>query len=152
MKILVAIVFVGIGSTAFGQSIVGKWQLSEQKTCFQAEMKEKDDAKKEDDKVSATEKELSSQMGSSSATSVAQVMTLDAKGGGEQGVIMAMGKKKTTTKNSFKYRLSGQEFQFLDKRSGLVTERWVIEELTETSLKVHDAARDCETKTYLKIK
>lgn len=151
MKTLVAIVFVGIGSTAFGQSIAGKWQLSEQKTCFQAEMKAKDDAK-EDDKVSATEKELSSQMGSSSATSVAQVMVLDAKGGGGDEMIMSAGKKKATTKNSFKYRVSGQELQFLDKKSGLVTGRWVIEELTDTSLKMHDAARDCETKTYLKVK
>jgi hypothetical protein len=91
-------------------------------------------------------------MGSSSATSVAQVMTLDAKGGGGDEMIMLAGKKKAATKNSFKYRVSGQELQFLDKRSGLVTERWVIEELTDTSLKVHDAARDCETKTYLKIK
>jgi hypothetical protein len=151
MKTLVAIVFVGIGSAAFGQSIVGKWQLSEQKTCFQAEMKAKD-SEKEDDKVSATEKELSSQMGSSSATSVAQMMILDAKGGGEDGMVMTAGKKKATTKNSFKYRVSGQEFQTLDKKSGIITSRWVIDQLTETSLTMHDAVRECEIKTYLKVK
>jgi hypothetical protein len=140
MKTLVLIVLIGVGSTAFGQSIVGKWQLSEQKTCFQADMK-----------VSETEKELSSAMGASSSTAVARVLELDEKGGGVEG-IFSSGKKKASSKSSFKYQVSGQEFQMLDKKSGLVTSRWVIDELTETSLKMHDAVRDCETKTYIKVK
>lgn len=129
---------ISIGARA--QSIVGKWQLSEQKTCFQSEMKE-----------SETEKELSSSMGSTSATAVGRVMVLDDKGRGETS-IMSAGKKKATDKESFKYQVTGSEFQMLDKKSGLVTSRWVIDELTETSLKMHDAARDCETKAYIKIK
>lgn len=131
---------------AKGQSIVGKWQLSEQKTCFHAEMKESD-----------TEKELKGSMGASSATAVARVLTLEEKGNGEEA-IMSAGKKKSTSKESFKYQVSGSpaaagsEFQILDKKSGLVTERWIIDELSETSLKMHDAVRDCETKTYIKVK
>jgi hypothetical protein len=135
---LTTLVVFAIGAEA--QSIVGKWQLSEQKTCFEANMKE-----------SETEKELTASMGASSATGVSRVMTLEEKGTGEEGV-MSAGKKKATSKESFRYQVSGSEFQRLDKKSGLVTSRWVIDELTETSLKMHDAARDCETKTYLKIK
>ncbi|MEI9918699.1 MAG: hypothetical protein WDO14_07835 [Bacteroidota bacterium] len=48
--------------------------------------------------------------------------------------------------------MSGSEFQVLDKKSGIVMSRWVIDELTDTSLKMHDAVKDCETKEYLKIK
>jgi hypothetical protein len=143
MKTLVLIALIGIGGPAFGQSIVGKWQLSEQKTCFQASQA--------DTKVSETEKELSSAMGASSSTAVARVMELDEKGGGEEG-IFSSGKKKASSKSAFKYQVSGQEFQMLDKKSGLVTSRWVIDELTETSLKIHDAVRDCETKAYIKVK
>ena len=143
--ILITLVTVSIATsapvgTAHAQSIVGKWQLSEQKTCFQAEMKE-----------SETEKELAGSMGGSSATGAARVMTLDAKGNGEDGV-MSVGKKKASSKETFKYQVTGSEFQVLDKKSGLVVERWVIDELTDTSLKMHDAAKDCETKAYMKVK
>jgi hypothetical protein len=140
MKTLIIIVLTGVTSTAFCQSIVGRWQLSEQKTCFQAEMKE-----------SETEKELTASMGATSATGVARVMTLDAKGRGEEGV-MSVGKKKSASKETFTYQVSGSEFQVVDKKSGLVTHRWIIDELSDTSLKLHDAAKDCETKTYTKVK
>lgn len=133
---------ISIGASA--QSIVGKWQLSEEKTCFQAGLAA-------ETKESETEKELASSMGSTSAAGVARVMTLDTKGGGEEAV-MSTGKKKGSSKSSFKYRVSGQEFQMLDKKSGLVTSRWVIDELSETILKMHDAVRECEIKTYMKVK
>ena len=146
MKSLFLIALSIVSVAGYAQSIVGRWQLSEQKTCFQANV-----ASGTEMKESETEKELASSMGSTSATGVARVMTLDAKGGGEEG-IMSTGKKKASSKSSFKYQVSGSEFQLLDKKSGLVTSRWVIDELTETSLKMHDAVRDCEKKTYLKVK
>jgi hypothetical protein len=124
---------------AQAQSIVGKWQLSEHKTCFQSEMKE-----------SETEQELTSAMSSSSMTSVARVMSLNEKGVGEEGIFSA-GKKKATSKTSFRYRATDSEFLILDKKSGLVTQRWIIDELTDSSLKIHDAAKDCETKTFIKV-
>jgi len=140
MKTLLLTAFVALSIATKAQSIVGKWQLSEQKTCFQAEMKE-----------SETEKELTAAMGATSATSVGRIMTLEEKGSGEEG-IMEAGKKKASDKKSFKYQVSGSEFQILDKKSGLVTARWIIDELTSTSLKMHDAARECETKSYIKKK
>jgi hypothetical protein len=140
MKAALPIILAAFSITSNAQTIVGKWQLSEQKTCFQAEMKE-----------SETEKELKSSMGSTSSTSVGRVMTLEEKGSGEEAIVSA-GKKKSTSKESFKYQVSGSEFQVLDKKSGLVTERWIIDELTDTTLKMHDAVKDCETKTFIKIK
>src|ERR1044071_5776733 len=113
MKTLFLITLITVSIAAQAQSIVGRWQLSEQKTCFQAEMKEGD-----------TEKELTAAMGASSATGAARVMTLDEKGRGEEGV-MSVGKKKATSKETFTYQVSGSEFQVLDKKSGLVTNRWV---------------------------
>jgi len=145
-KLILTIATACILNAVSAQSIVGTWQLSEQKTCFQANV-----ASETEKKESDTEKELSSAMGSSSSTAVARVMTLTEKGGGEEG-IMSAGKKKASSKESFRYQVSGSEFQVLDKKSGLVKSRWVIDELTETSLTMHDAVRDCEIKTYLKVK
>jgi hypothetical protein len=149
MKTMLFIILVAVGITAQAQSIVGKWQLSDQKTCFQTSVK---DEMKDELKETDTEKELEGEMGGPSSTAdAARVLTLDAKGNAEEGV-MSVGKKKASSKDTYKYRVAGSEFQKVDKKSGLVTERWVIDELSETTLKIHDSAHDCETKTYAKIK
>lgn len=144
MKTLVSITLITIAIGAQAQSIVGKWQLSEQKTCFQSNL-----ASGSEQKESDTEKELTAAMGSLSSTAVARVMTLEDDGKGEEGVFSA-GKKKPSSKTPFRYQLSESEFYILDKKSGLITQRWIIDELTETSLKMHDAAKECEIKTYIK--
>lgn len=149
MKTLVCITLIATAIGASAQTIVGKWQLSEQKTCFQANVAS--EAERAEMKESDTEKELSSAMSSSSATAVARVMELKDDGKGEEGIFSA-GKKKASSKTAFRYQVSDEEFYILDKKSGVVTQRWIIDELTETSLKMHDAARECETKAYIKAK
>ena len=142
MKTTPLIILLLVGIAAHGQSIVGTWQLSEEKTCFQAESQfEKSD----------TEKELESGFGSTSKTSVAKLISFTEKGGGEEGVF-SKGKKKGTGTTSFRYKISGQELQFLDKKSGMITSRFVIEELSQTVLRFHDAARDCEIKSFVRVK
>lgn len=143
MKTLISITLVAMAIGANAQSIVGKWQLSEQKTCFEAGMA--------DMKESDTEKELSSSMGSTSRTSVARIMTLEDDGKGEEGIFSA-GKKKATSKTPFRYQVTDDGFYILDKKSGVIMQRWIIDELTDTSLKMHDAAKECETKAYIKAK
>lgn len=140
MKITICVLLTAFGFAAQAQTIVGRWQLTEEKTCFQAEMKESD-----------TEKELTAAMQASSKTSVARIVTFDEKGGAEEAIASA-GKKKQTSKNSFKYQITDTELQFLDKKSGLVTARFVIDEFTTDKLVIHDAARECEIKTYIRAK
>jgi len=140
MKNLVAVGLALISWPALSQSLEGTWQLTDNKTCFQAEMKE-----------SETEKELEPMMGGNSKSSVAKLIIFKKDGSGQEG-IFSTGKKKGSNMNSFQYKLSGQELLFTDKKSGMITQRFAIDELTETSLKIHDAVKECETKAFVKVK
>jgi hypothetical protein len=140
MKNLLAFCLALISWPVLSQSLEGTWQLTDSKTCFQAEMKE-----------SETEKELESMMGSNSKSSVAKLIEFKKDGSGKEG-IFSTGKKKGASMNNFQYKVSGQELHFVDKKSGLITQRFAIDELTETSLKIHDAVKECETKAFVKVK
>ena len=140
MKTILSFALALISCCAFSQSIQGTWQLTDSKTCFQTNMKESD-----------TEKELTSMMGSNSTSTVAKLIIFKKDGSGQEG-IFSVGKKKGSEMNSFQYKFSGQELNFTDKKSGMITRRFVIDELTETSLKIHDAVKDCETKAFVKVK
>jgi len=72
------------------------------------------------------------------------------KGTGEEG-IFSQGKKKGSDKNKFNYRVTGQELQFLDKKSGMATQRFIIDELSATTLRFHNALKDCEVKTFTRL-
>jgi hypothetical protein len=144
MKTLAILPLVCLAFLSFGQSIVGTWQLTEEKTCFQS-------ALEETQTQSDTEKELASAMGGTSRTSVAKLITFNAKGGGEEGVF-SKGSKKGSGKNSFRYKVQDGELQFLDKKSGMITSRYVIEELSGSVLRFHDADRDCEIKAFTRVK
>lgn len=140
MKTLLLFTFALIFTRSYSQSIEGTWQLTDSKTCFQADMTESD-----------TEKELEPMMGSNSAASVAKLIIFKKDGSGQEG-IFSVGKKKGADMNAFQYKWSGNELNFTDKKSGMLTYRFVIDELTETSLKIHDAVKACETKAFTKVK
>jgi hypothetical protein len=132
-----------ISSFAWGvqaQAIVGTWQLTEEKTCFKTQFEK-----------SSTEKELESSMGGSSRSAVAKLITFDSKGGGEEGIFTA-GKKKGSSKSSFQWKIEGTELQFVDKKSGMITQRFVLDELGASTLRIHDAVRECEVKVFSKVK
>ncbi|HTH55680.1 MAG TPA: hypothetical protein VL728_06510 [Cyclobacteriaceae bacterium] len=129
-----------ISGSLMAQSIQGTWQLTNSKTCFQADMKE-----------SETEKELTPMMGGTSASTVAKLIIFKKDGYGQEGVF-SVGRKKGAEMESFKYHLNGQELSFMDKKSGMITRRVIVDELTDTSLKIHDAMKDCETKEFAKVK
>src|SRR5882757_10729546 len=118
MKNWVALGLALISWPAISQSLEGTWQQTGNKTCFQAEMKE-----------SETEKELVPMMGGSSKSSVAKVIIFKKDGSGQEG-IFSSGKKKGSNMSSFQYKLSGQELLFTDKKSGMITQRFAIDELT----------------------
>jgi hypothetical protein len=121
-----------------GQALIGSWQLIDEKTCFQSEMKESD-----------TELELKSSMGAS-RHSVAQIISFNKKGTYEEG-IFSQGKKKGSDINKFNYTVIGQEIQLLDKKSGMATQRFIIDELSASTLRFHNALKDCEVKTYTRV-
>ncbi len=121
------------------QSVIGTWQLVEEQTCLQVQFEK-----------SETEKELEQSMGSSK-NAVAKLIRFEKKGTGEEG-IFSQGNKKGTGMNSFRYNVKGNELRFLDKKSGIITQRFVIDELTESSLKIHNAMKDCEVKVFSRIK
>jgi hypothetical protein len=143
MKIWIASCFALIVWQSKAQNIVGTWQLTEEKTCFESEM--------ENMKKSDTEKDLEKSMGGSGQQSVARVIKFDRKGGGEDG-IFSTGKKKAADMSTFKYKINGNELDLLDSKSGIITRRMIIDELTDSSLKVHDAVKDCEAKAFIRIK
>jgi hypothetical protein len=124
---------------AKGQSIVGTWQLSDEKTCFQSEMKE-----------SETERELMKDMGAT-RTGVARIITFNKKGKGEEGVF-STGQKKGKDMTSFKYKVNAKELVLMDYKSGIMTQQLVIDELSASTLTVHNAMKDCEIKTFTRIK
>ncbi len=140
MKSLMVTVFGLCTWMTQGQSIVGTWQLTDEKTCFESNIQ-----------VSETEKELLPQMGSSGASSVARTIQFDKKGMGMEGIFTA-GKKKASDNSSFKYKVTGQELQLLDIKSGMMTQALVIDSLTQTILVFHDSKKDCEKKTFTRIK
>ncbi len=139
MKYVIMMSFILAGWTLQAQSIVGTWQLTDEKTCFQANLEE-----------SETEKELLPDMGAS-RNAVARTIMFDKKGRGEEGVFSA-GKKKGSNLTTFNYKVSGQELLLLDTKSGLMTRQLVIDALSQSTLTVHNAKKDCEIKTFIRIK
>ena len=124
---------------AGAQSLVGTWQLTDEKTCFEKEL-----AKSE------TEKELEKDMGGS-RTSVARLIRFDKKGGGEEGVFSS-GRKKAAGMNSFRYKVDGKDLLLLDIKSGIATQQFVIDTLTDSRLSIHNAIKDCEIRTFTRVK
>ena len=139
MKYLVSVVLTAIVATTQAQAIVGTWQQVEERTCIQSEFKE-----------SKTEQELLPSMGATK-NSVAKLIRFDAKGRGEEG-IFSVGKKKGSSLNDFLYKINGQELQLLDKKSGIITWQFIIDELSDSSLKIHNALKDCEIRAFTRVK
>jgi len=138
MLLSLVLFFLAVAGKA--QSLVGTWQVTEEKTCFQPEFKE-----------SETEKELTKSMGGAAKTGVARVIQFNKNGTGEEG-IFAAGSKKGSGKTTFKYRYVDSTLQLLDKKSHIMTQHIIVDELTATTLRIHLASKACETKTFTRIK
>jgi hypothetical protein len=139
MKNVIVILFVGMAWATQAQGIIGTWQLTEDKTCFTSQFEKSD-----------TEKELEQSMGSTK-NAVAKLIRFDKKGTGEEG-IFSQGRKKGTGMNAFKYDVKGNELQLLDKKSGIITQRFIIDEVGVMTLKIHNALKDCEIKIFSRVK
>ncbi|MFM8851055.1 MAG: hypothetical protein ACKOE5_11755 [Cytophagales bacterium] len=140
MKAILMMAFLLSLSASYGQGLIGTWQLTEEKTCFTTQFEKSD-----------TEKELEQSMSKGSQTAVARIIKFEKKGTGEEG-IFTKGKKKGAGLSSFKYSVKGKELQLLDSKSGIITQRFIIDEVSETTLKIHGAMKDCEVKVFLRVK
>lgn len=138
MRYFIIMIFAHLTFLAKGQSIVGTWQLTEEKPCIEQQME-----------LSETEKELLKGFGSSNSE-VARIIRFEPKGKGEEGVFES-GKRRGDDKEPFRYQLSGDELQILDKKSGIIKERFVIDELTSVTLRFHKVGRDCEMRTLRRV-
>jgi len=139
MKALVLFFVLGLGGSIYAQGIIGTWQLTDDQTCLKAQFEKSD-----------TEKELEKSMGSTQ-TGVAKLIRFDKKGTGEEG-IFSVGKKKGTGMTSFQYDVKDNELFFKDNKSGIITKRFIIDEVTESTLKIHNALKDCEVKIFSRVK
>jgi len=140
MKGMIGIALICTATVGYGQGLIGTWQLTEEKTCFTASFEKSD-----------TEKELEQSMSKGSQTVVAKIIKFEKKGTGEEGVF-SKGKKKGASLTSFKYSVKDKELQLLDSKSGIITQRFIIDEVSETTLKIHDAMKDCEVKVFSRVK
>ncbi len=136
--IITALTLAGVVSK--GQSLVGTWQLTNEASCLQT-----------DSPLSDTEKELLPMMGGSSDSRVARIIRFDAKGRGEESIFMA-GRKKGADRMPFRYRVDDRQLQLLDTKSGMMTRGLVIDSLTQSVLIFHDARKECEKKTFSRIR
>ena len=139
MRYFIITLLIFAASAAKSQSIVGTWQLTDEKPCVAQQME-----------LSETEKELLPSFGSSTH-SVAKLIRFDQKGKGTEGIFTA-GRRKGAEEEPFRYQLSGDELQFLDKKSGLIKERFVIEELSSITLRFHRVGRECEVRRFSRVK
>jgi len=103
-----------------------------------------------DMELSDTENELLSEFGSSSQA-VAKIIRFDPKGKGEES-IFTTGRRRGSDREPIRYQLSGDELQFLDKKSGMIKERFVIDKLSSVELRFHRVGRECEVRTFRRVK
>lgn len=121
--------------------LTGAWQISSERTCFQEQVGEAE---------SDTEKELLSNFGAS-REGVARIIRFQENGTGEEA-IFTVGKRRGEKMRAFRYRLNGNELLLLDKKSGMMTQKLIIEELSAGVLRFHLEAKDCEVKELTRIK
>jgi hypothetical protein len=140
MKWIIITMLTLAGLSAQGQTLVGTWQLTSEESCLQT-----------DSPLSDTEKELLPMMGGSSQSSVARIIRFDAKGRGEESIFVA-GRKKGADRLPFRYRISDSQLQLLDVKSGMMTRGLVVDSLTQSLLIFHTAQRECEKKTFSRIR
>ena len=139
MKNSLIVVLILMFGGVKAQSIVGTWQQVEEKTCLQSQFEQTE-----------TEKELLQGFGSSQ-NAVAKLIKFGSKGSGEEG-IFSSGKKKGSGMTNFNYQMNGKELLLLDKKSGIMTQRFIIDELSTSTLKIHNATKDCEARSFSKVK
>ena len=121
------------------QGIVGTWQIMKQSNCMSDEM----------DELSDTEEELLEAM-SSKSDHTPMTLKFNADGTGEENW-KVVGRKKSAGREKFLYRRDDTLLYFLDKKSRLITDTFIVEELTPSTLVIFNKVRNCERAELIRI-
>jgi len=131
-KVLVGLMIMMISST-FAQTLTGTWQVIKESNCMGDEF---------NNNPSEAEEELLKSMSFMSG-GTPKTIQFNADGSGEENW-RKKGKKKPSSKEKFLYRISDGIIYFLDKKSRLITNTYIIEQLTESQLLMFNKERSCE--------
>lgn len=132
MKGLLTVMMVFLMTCTFAQKISGTWQVVKESNCLGEEFSD----------PSETEEELLESM-SSLATGTPKTIQFNLDGSGQENW-RTQGRKKPNSKEKFLYRFTNETVYFLDKRSRLISNTFIIEELTSTTLVMFNKDRSCE--------
>lgn len=124
----------------FAQSLTGTWQVVKESNCLGEEFGE----------PSETEAELLESM-SSLGTKTPKTIQFNADGTGEENW-RTRKKKKPASREKFLYRHSDEMIYLLDKKSRLITDAFIVEELTSASLIMFNKDRNCERLELVRVK
>jgi hypothetical protein len=137
---LVMFMFCMFSTVAYGQSILGKWQLVDESNCME------DKLPAADDNGASLASEMK-QIGSPAP----QIVEFKEKGAGEESMRILNRKKAANAKN-FLYKFSGESLLILDKRSQTITESYAVDKLSADSLVISSSSKPCDIKIFVKIK
>lgn len=122
------------------QEIVGKWQLVKQSTCIEDEL----------DANSPEEEEIISEMKSMSGAAPQTIEFKENNSAVENTKIID--RKKSYNSNAMMYKFTGDALHILDKKSRMIIDSFIVEQLSADSLIISNSERACETRVFVKIK
>ena len=114
------------------QSIIGTWQVMKERNCLGRELEE----------PTKTEEELTERMTSLSGQ-IPKVITFNPDQSGKQNW-KSVGKKKSAVREKFLYKVADDTLYFLDKKSRLIIDTYLIQALSADILILVNKSRSCE--------
>jgi hypothetical protein len=114
------------------QRLTGTWQVVKESNCLGIEMVEPEE----------TEQELLESMSTLSG-STPKTFRFNDDGTGEENW-RTRGKRKASSKEKFMYRFTEGAVYFLDKKTRLITDTFLVETFTASSLIMFNKDRTCE--------
>ncbi len=137
---LIVLILIFTSAQATGQSLVGKWQVTNQTNCLEMELP---DSTKSDDSLL---KEFSNQSGHSPV-----VMQFNDDGTAKR-IIKITGEKKPAETKEYKFSFDGTNIHLSDKKSKSIPRVYTIETLSHDSLVYSVFGRECEKTTLVRMK
>ena len=134
------LVFLLVCSLTHAQGIVGKWQLVKESTCIDDNL----------DASSADEEEIVSQMKSMTGAAPQTIEFKENNSAVENTKIID--RRKSYNSHAMLYKFTGEALHILDKKSRIIIDSFIVEQLSADSLIISNSQRACETRVFVKIK